>query len=227
MGACRTAGLALGALVLATVLRPGLASAIDLPIPPGPAASPTPNAAPPAPIAPPTAAPAGGPGTAVPQAPPLDPRCRTGRVVCVEETTQQLWLVVDGVVRMNLTIRLGAPSHPTREGAFGIYWKDRKHVSSLYPGLPMPYSLFFSRGEAVHYSPEFAHNGYDVSSHGCIETRDKKQSAALFELVRVGDKVVVYRSGDKHGSRDAAGQVTYTSPLVTVEPDHGTGATGA
>jgi len=159
-----------------------------------------------------------GPVRAVDLPPPLDPRCRVGRVVCVEETTEQLWLVTDGVVQMSLIVRLGAPSHPTRLGVFPVYWKDRKHVSSLYPGLQMPYSLFFSRGEAVHYSPEFADNGYDMPSHGCVETRDEKQSADLFDLVRVGDKVVVYRSSAGH-PHDDAGQVTLVSPLSDAPSD--------
>ncbi len=56
----------------------------------------------------------------------------------------------------------------------------------------MPYAMFFSRGQAVHYSADFAARGYDGASHGCVNVRDRDAVAALFDQVRVGDKVVVY-----------------------------------
>jgi|GEM_PF-6592851 len=126
--------------------------------------------------------------------PQLDRRCLTGRVLCIDKSTRTLELVRDGRVELRLAVRLGGDAHPTREGAFRVFWKDRRHVSSLYRGLPMPYSMFFSGGEAVHYSPEFARVGYVGYSHGCVETSDRAATRALFDRVRVGDRVIVFRS---------------------------------
>ena len=123
----------------------------------------------------------------------LDARCRTGRALCIDKTSSSLRWVVDGKVRMSLDVRFGAEYTPTREGLFSVYWKDRNHVSELY-GSAMPFSMFFSRGQAVHYSSDFAARGYAGASHGCVNVRDYSSLASLFAQVRTGDKVVVYRS---------------------------------
>ena len=61
-------------------------------------------------------------------------------------------------------------------------------------GSSMPYSMFFSGGQAVHYSSDFAAVGYNGASHGCVNIRDYDGIRWLFSQVRVGDKVVVYWS---------------------------------
>jgi len=124
---------------------------------------------------------------------PLDARCRTGRALCIDKTSNSLRWVVDGTVRTTLDVRFGAAYTPTREGLFSVYLKDRDHVSHLY-GSAMPLSMFFSRGQAVHYSSDFAARGYAGASHGCVNVRDYSALATLFDRVHVGDKVVVYRS---------------------------------
>ena len=58
----------------------------------------------------------------------------------------------------------------------------------------MPFAMFFSGGQAVHYSPDFAAVGYAGASHGCVNVRDYQAVAGLFEQVQVGDRVVVYWS---------------------------------
>ena len=76
---------------------------------------------------------------------------------------------------------------------FRVGWKSRDHVSTLY-GSTMPYSMFFSGGQAVHYSSDFAARGYTGASHGCVNVRDFAGIASLFGQVNLGDKVVVYWS---------------------------------
>lgn len=131
------------------------------------------------------------PGANVPG--PLDARCKTGHVLCVDKSTQTLRWVVDGKVRTTLDVRFGAEYTPTREGAFTVQFKSRDHVSSLY-GSSMPFAMFFSGGQAVHYSSDFAARGYAGASHGCVNVRDYDGIAALFDQVDVGDAVIVYRS---------------------------------
>jgi peptidoglycan hydrolase-like protein with peptidoglycan-binding domain len=125
----------------------------------------------------------------------LDPRCLTGRVMCIDKTTSTLRWVVDGHVLQTLDARFGSTVNdtPTREGLFHVYLKDADHVSRLY-GSSMPYSMFFSGGQAVHYSSDFAAVGYAGASHGCVNIRDLDGIRWLFSQVRVGDEVVVYWS---------------------------------
>ncbi|MFD4141519.1 MULTISPECIES: L,D-transpeptidase family protein [unclassified Streptomyces] len=131
-------------------------------------------------------------GTTVekPKAKP-DPRCMTGRVLCISKTTRTLSWMVDGKVLSTMDVRFGSQYTPTREGQFNVGWKSRDHVSTLYH-TPMPYAMFFSGGQAVHYSSDFAARGYNGASHGCVNVRDKGKVAALFDQVRTGDRVVIY-----------------------------------
>ncbi|MFE0509303.1 L,D-transpeptidase family protein [Streptomyces sp. NPDC058964] len=120
-----------------------------------------------------------------------DPRCMTGRVLCISKTSRTLRWMVDGRTLSTMSVRFGAQYTPTREGVFHVYWKSRHHVSTLYHS-PMPYAMFFSGGQAVHYSYDFAARGYAGGSHGCVNVRDEAAIANLFAQVRNGDKVVVY-----------------------------------
>ncbi|MDZ5622731.1 L,D-transpeptidase family protein [Nocardioides sp. HM23] len=123
----------------------------------------------------------------------LDPRCLDGRVICVDKTSNTLRWVVDGEVLKTMDARFGGSATPTREGEFSVFQKSRDHVSSLYD-TSMPFAMFFSNGQAVHYSPDFASVGYDGASHGCVNTRDYDGVAWLYDQVQIGDTVVVYWS---------------------------------
>lgn len=130
--------------------------------------------------------------TAVPvSADGLDPRCLTGRVICVSKASRTLTWVVDGAPQMKLAVRFGSQFTPTREGVFSVFQKNRDWTSTLY-GSKMPYSMFFSGGQAVHYSSDFAARGYAGASHGCVNVRDLGGISSLFSQVNLGDKVVVY-----------------------------------
>jgi peptidoglycan hydrolase-like protein with peptidoglycan-binding domain len=120
----------------------------------------------------------------------LDPRCLSGRVLCVDKTTNTLRWVVDGEVELTLDARFGGNGYTTREGEFSVYRMSRDHVSSLYE-TSMPFAMFFSGGQAVHFSPDFAAVGYAGASHGCVNLRDYESVAWLFDQVRTGDRVVV------------------------------------
>lgn len=122
----------------------------------------------------------------------LDDRCLTGRVVCISKKQRKLAWVVDGEIRLAMDVRFGSELTPTRNGAFAVNWKSRNHVSSLYD-TAMPYALFFSGGQAVHFSADFKARGYNGSSHGCVNVRNKGAVSALFDETAVGDKVIVYQ----------------------------------
>ena len=124
----------------------------------------------------------------------LDARCLTG-VLCIDKTSRTLRWVVDGKVQLTLdgAVRLDVNDTPTREGLFHVYLMDADHVSKLY-GSAMPYSMFFSGGQAVHYSSDFAAVGYYGASHGCVNIRDYDGIQWLFSQAGWASKVVVYWS---------------------------------
>lgn len=127
-----------------------------------------------------------------PSATGLDSRCMTGRALCISKSNNSLVWVIDGKPQMRMDVRFGSAELPTREGSFSVGWKSRNHVSTIYH-TKMPYAMFFSGGQAVHYSPDFAARGYNGASHGCVNVRNLSGIQSLFSQVRVGDKVIVYR----------------------------------
>ncbi|GAA2112709.1 hypothetical protein GCM10009841_36590 [Microlunatus panaciterrae] len=124
----------------------------------------------------------------------IDSRCMvSGRAMCVDKTKDKLYYMRAGKVIKTLDARFGCAATRTREGTFSVLWKSRHHVSSIYH-TPMPLAMFFSGGQAVHYSADFAARGYAGCSHGCVNIRDRSTLRWIFNQVRVGDRVVVYRS---------------------------------
>ena len=124
----------------------------------------------------------------------IDERCEVdGRSLCIDKTTDKLYYLEDSEVVRTFDARFGCAATRTREGRFSVLWKSRDHVSSIYH-TSMPYAMFFSGGQAVHYSADFAARGYNGCSHGCVNIRDKAGIRWVFDRVRDGDRVVVYRS---------------------------------
>lgn len=121
----------------------------------------------------------------------LPAACMSGRVICISKRSNKLWWVNNGVVQLAMDARFGTSEFRTREGTFSVQWKSRDHVSNLYH-TAMPYALFFSGGQAVHFSPDFAARGYRGGSHGCVNLRDRGGAQTLFNQAKVGDKVYVY-----------------------------------
>lgn len=119
--------------------------------------------------------------------------CKHGRVVCIDKSARTVKWVVNGSTRISMSARFGSSRTPSRTGIFRIYWKDVDHVSELF-GSSMPFSLFYSGGQAVHYSSDFASRGYRGASHGCVNTKSWSGMRALYNSTRIGDKVVVYWS---------------------------------
>ena len=48
----------------------------------------------------------------------------------------------------------------------------------------MPFAMFFSGGQAVHYSSDFAARGYAGATHGCVNVRDLAGIRWLFDQVQ-------------------------------------------
>ena len=121
----------------------------------------------------------------------VDERCLTGRVMCISKSTRRLTWVIDGVPQYGFAVRFGSDELPTREGVFEVYKKKVDVISNLYH-TPMPYSMFFSGGQAVHYSSNFARLGYTGASHGCVNVRDWDGIVRLYDESRIGDTVVIH-----------------------------------
>jgi hypothetical protein len=54
-----------------------------------------------------------------------------------------------------------------RGGGYDVQWRSKDHRSGLYDGAPMPYSQFFSGGQALHGS-RYMLDPFEGHSHGCV-----------------------------------------------------------
>jgi hypothetical protein len=185
LGATTTAVAMLGVGVFTAATTAGAAAPVAK------AAALAPKVAPKAVVAPKVATKSTAATVLVPGKLRLDKRCMTGRIICINKKTRKVAFVVNGKLLATGDARFGGPRTPTRNGMFKVFRKDKNHVSTLYHS-PMPYSMFFSGGQAIHYSSDFRARGYNGASHGCVNMRDKNKIAWIFARVKVGDKVLVY-----------------------------------
>ncbi len=109
-------------------------------------------------------------------------------LVSISKSQQRLSVVIDGTEAYRWPVSTGRRGHETPAGKFRPVRLERHWYSRQYDMTPMPWSVFFHRGYAVHGTME-AYNLGHVASHGCVRLRPDN-AAILFSLVR--------RNGIKH-----------------------------
>jgi lipoprotein-anchoring transpeptidase ErfK/SrfK len=103
-------------------------------------------------------------------------------VAKISLSTQRMNVSVDGVPRFNWAVSTARPGYRTPTGTFKPTALFRYHASTIYSGSPMPYSIFFLRGYAIHGSYETKYLGRPAS-HGCVRLHPSN-AAALYSLVK-------------------------------------------
>ena len=103
-------------------------------------------------------------------------------VAQVNLSSQRMNVFVDGVPRYNWPVSTARAGYRTPTGTFRPTALFRYHRSTIYSGSPMPYSIFFLRGYAIHGSYETKYLGRPAS-HGCIRLHPSN-AAALYSLVQ-------------------------------------------
>ena len=103
-------------------------------------------------------------------------------VAKINLSSQRMAVYVNGAPRYNWRVSTARPGYRTPTGTFKPTALVRYHRSSIYEGSPMPYSIFFLRGYAIHGSYEIKHLGRPAS-HGCIRLHPAN-AAALYSLVQ-------------------------------------------
>jgi len=103
-------------------------------------------------------------------------------LISVNKSSQRMAVSVDGVLRYVFPVSTGRPGYGTPSGVFHPQHLERTWFSKEYYNSPMPYSIFFHGGFAIHGSYEINRLG-GPASHGCIRLHPSN-AAALFALVR-------------------------------------------
>ena len=103
-------------------------------------------------------------------------------VVRVSKSQQTMYVYVDGYLEHTWPVSTARDGYSTPSGTYRPTGFDAYHRSSAYHNSPMPYSIFFSGGYAIHGSYDIDNLGYPAS-HGCIRLHPD-DAAELYGLVR-------------------------------------------
>jgi lipoprotein-anchoring transpeptidase ErfK/SrfK len=103
-------------------------------------------------------------------------------LVQIDRSAQTMEVTVDGEPRYSWPISTGRPGLATPAGTFHPHMLARRWFSSKYDNSPMPHSIFFDGGIAIHGTYETAYLGRPVS-HGCVRLLPAN-ATELFGLVQ-------------------------------------------
>jgi lipoprotein-anchoring transpeptidase ErfK/SrfK len=106
---------------------------------------------------------------------------QAGVVARVSLSTQRMQVYVDGQPRYSWPVSTARRGYRTPTGTFQPTALTVWHRSTIYSGSPMPYSIFFLRGYAIHGSYEIKHLG-TPASHGCVRLHPSN-AKALYSLI--------------------------------------------
>lgn len=110
----------------------------------------------------------------------------------VDISSQTMRVYVNGRLRHRWRVSTGARGHRTPTGSYSPKWFSRNHRSRKYNNAPMPYSIFFRGGYAVHGTYQTSRLGRPASK-GCVRLAPGN-ARTLFNLVRrnrSGSRIVI------------------------------------
>jgi len=105
-----------------------------------------------------------------------------GVVVQIDKSSQRMAVSVDGAARYSWPVSTGRGGYGTPSGVFHPQSMVRMHYSRKYYNSPMPHSIFFYYGYAIHGTNDIRRLG-GPASHGCVRLHPS-HAAALYALVQ-------------------------------------------
>ena len=106
---------------------------------------------------------------------------RAGVVVQIDKSSQRMAVSVDGATRYNWPVSTGRRGYGTPSGVYRPQMLARRWYSRKYYNSPMPYSIFFHGGFAIHGTYDLGRLG-GPASHGCVRLHPS-HAAVLYDLV--------------------------------------------
>ncbi len=102
--------------------------------------------------------------------------------VAVDISKQEMKIYVEGHRKYTWKVSSAREGYSTPTGDYRPQWITRMHRSKKYDNAPMPYSVFFNGGYAIHGTNEIRRLGRPAS-HGCIRLHPSN-AARLYGLVK-------------------------------------------
>src|ERR1700740_1738304 len=112
----------------------------------------------------------------------LTTRASAAVVVEIDRAVQHMVVSVDGMPRYNWRVSTARRGYITPPGTYHPQMMARRWFSRLYYNSPMPYSIFFHGGYAIHGTYEISRLG-GPASHGCVRLHPSN-AATLYALVQ-------------------------------------------
>jgi lipoprotein-anchoring transpeptidase ErfK/SrfK len=103
-------------------------------------------------------------------------------VVTIDKSQQIMSVAVDGTTRYSWPVSTARAGYSTPNGVYHPQMMARSWFSRKYYNSPMPHSIFFHGGYAIHGSYEISRLG-GPASHGCVRLHPS-HAATLFALVK-------------------------------------------
>jgi lipoprotein-anchoring transpeptidase ErfK/SrfK len=108
-----------------------------------------------------------------------------GLLVSIDKSEQRMSVSVDGLHRYTWKISTGLRGGPPT-GSYRPQRLERKWFSRRFDWAPMPHSVFFHKGYAIHGTLHVSRLGRRAS-HGCVRLHPRN-ARILFSLVRKNGK---------------------------------------
>src|SRR5450432_1422277 len=102
--------------------------------------------------------------------------------ILVDKATQRMLVIQNGYMRYIWPVSTGRDETATPNGVYAPQRLERNWFSNAYYNSPMPYSIFFHNGYAIHGSYAINQLG-GPASHGCVRLHPH-HAALLFDLVQ-------------------------------------------
>ena len=103
-------------------------------------------------------------------------------LVSISKSQQQMTVSIDGARTYHWAVSTGRPGYDTPSGGFRATRLERVYYSKKFDDAPMPNSVFFYGGYAIHGTYEESKLGSPVS-HGCVRLA-RANAETLYALVR-------------------------------------------
>lgn len=100
----------------------------------------------------------------------------------IDLSSQKMHVYINGSPAYAWSVSTARGGYRTPTGSYRPTVLSRHHRSSRYGGAPMPHSIFFYKGYAIHGTTEIRSLGRPAS-HGCIRLHPSN-AATLYSLVR-------------------------------------------
>ena len=115
--------------------------------------------------------------------------------IVVDLSNQSMSVSVNGVTQYNWDVSTGKKGYRTPTGSYSPTRMHKEYYSKKYDNAPMPYSIFFYGGYAIHGTTYVNQLGAPAS-HGCVRllTANAKTLYALVKEYGAGNTSIRVKS---------------------------------